>query len=67
MQPMVFSPSADVFVLRPLRKNCRFSTVKWSALVAYWNVDLVDMYSLVAVKCCLFCVHFMNVGASVGP
>jgi len=22
MQPMVFSPSADVFVVRPLRKNC---------------------------------------------
>jgi len=25
MQPMVFSPSADVFVVRPLRKNS-FST-----------------------------------------
>jgi len=23
VQPMVFSPSADVFVVRPLRKNCR--------------------------------------------
>jgi len=26
MQPVVFSPSADVFVLRQLRKNCPFST-----------------------------------------
>ena len=24
MQPMVFSPSADVFVVRPLGKNCQF-------------------------------------------
>jgi hypothetical protein len=37
-----------------------------SALVAYRNVDLVNMYSLVAVKCCLFCVQFVNVGASIG-
>jgi len=26
MQPMVFSPSADVFVVGPLRKNCRLCT-----------------------------------------
>jgi len=29
MQPMVFSPSADVFFVRPLRKNCRLSFSQW--------------------------------------
>ena len=32
MQPMVFSPSADVFVVRPLRKN----SVYWATWGVYW-------------------------------
>ena len=51
MQPTVFSPSADVFVLRPLRKNSFFlycCTTKTSAegentIRCMYNLDLLMM------------------------
>ena len=47
---MVFSPSADVFVVRPLRKNCRLCgrTTKTSSegentIGCMYNLDLLMM------------------------
>ena len=52
MQPIVFSPSADVFVVRPLRKNFESfpngRTTKTSAegentIACMYNLDLLMM------------------------
>jgi len=50
MQPMVFSPSADVFVVRPLRKDCPFSTAARqtsaegeNTIGCMYNLDLLMM------------------------
>jgi late competence protein required for DNA uptake (superfamily II DNA/RNA helicase) len=55
---MVFSPSADVFVMRPLRKNCRLCgrTTKTSAegentIGCMYNLDLL-MMGLVRPETC---------------
>jgi len=48
MQPMVFSPSADVFVVQPLRKDSTGRTTKTSAegentIGCMYNLDLLMM------------------------
>jgi len=46
MQPMVFSPSADVFVARPLRKNGRATKTSaegQNTIGCMYNLDLLMM------------------------
>ena len=46
MQPMVFSPSADIFVVRPLRKSLVCLSVRPSVRPSVYYVDVSEESSV---------------------